>query len=85
MTVAGVNSNAMALSLDPFPRSAASAAALVGGLQMTMGALASAFLSALSLRPAVEMGLGMTIAGLISMSLIGLGVLRGRQQDVRTL
>jgi hypothetical protein len=52
---------------------------------MTMGALASAFLSALSLRPAVEMGLGMTIAGLISMSLIGLGVLRGRQQDVRTL
>jgi DHA1 family bicyclomycin/chloramphenicol resistance-like MFS transporter len=85
MTVAGVNSNAMALSLDPFPRSAASAAALVGGLQMTMGALASAFLSALSLRPAVEMGLGMTIAGLISMSLIGLGVLRSRQQDVRTL
>ena len=82
MTVAGVNSNAMALSLDPFPRSAASAAALVGGLQMTMGALASAVFSAMTLRPPVEMGLGMTIAGAVSLSLIGAGLLRGRSHAV---
>jgi DHA1 family bicyclomycin/chloramphenicol resistance-like MFS transporter len=76
MTVAGVNSNAMALALDPFPRSAASAAALVGGLQMTMGAVASAVFSAMTLRPPVEMGLGMTVAGLVSVSLIALSMRR---------
>jgi DHA1 family bicyclomycin/chloramphenicol resistance-like MFS transporter len=95
MTVAGVNSNAMALSLDPFPKSAASAAALVGGLQMSMGAIASGVFSAMTLRPAVEMGLGMTIAGAVSVSLIGVGLLRGRSSarssskaepsDVRTV
>ena len=85
MTVAGVNSNAMALSLDPFPRSAASAAALVGGLQMTMGAVASAILSALTFRPAVEMGLGMTVAGALSVSLIGVGLMLARKRDVRTV
>lgn len=76
MTVAGVNSNAMALALDPFPRSAASAAALVGGLQMTMGAVTSAVFSATTLRPPVEMGLGMTVAGAISVSLIALSMRR---------
>jgi DHA1 family bicyclomycin/chloramphenicol resistance-like MFS transporter len=85
MTVAGVNSNAMALSLDPFPRSAASAAALVGGLQMTMGAIASAVFSAMTLRPPVEMGLGMTIAGAISVSLIALTMRRDRTAPSRQL
>ena len=85
MTVAGVNSNAMAMSLDPFPRSAASAAALVGGLQMSMGAIASAILAAMAFRPAVEMGLGMTIAAGASLLIIGGGVLRSRQRDVRTV
>jgi DHA1 family bicyclomycin/chloramphenicol resistance-like MFS transporter len=85
MTVAGVNSNAMALSLDPFPQSAASAAALVGGLQMSMGAIASAVFSALTLRPAVEMGLGMTVAGALSVSLISAGLLRARKREVRTV
>jgi DHA1 family bicyclomycin/chloramphenicol resistance-like MFS transporter len=85
MTVAGVNSNAMALSLDPFPHSAASAAALVGGLQMSTGAIASAVFSALTLRPAVEMGLGMTIAGALSVSLISAGLLRARKREVRTV
>jgi DHA1 family bicyclomycin/chloramphenicol resistance-like MFS transporter len=85
MTVAGVNSNAMALSLDPFPRSAASAAALVGGLQMGMGALASTALSAMTFRPAVEMGLGMTIAGAVSVTLITVGLVRGRQTRARAV
>ena len=76
MTVAGVNSNGMALALDPFPRAAASAAALVGGLQMTLGGLASAGLSALALPPPVEMGAGMAAAGLVSISLVAMS-LRG--------
>jgi len=70
MTVAGVNSNAMALALDPFPGSAASAAALVGGLQMLMGAIASAALSAMTMAPPVEMGLGMTVAGTAAVLLV---------------
>ena len=74
MTVAGVNSNGIALSLDPFPMAAASAAALVGGLQQTMGAVASAAFSGLTLPPPVEMGLGMTVAGLLSVTLIALSL-----------
>ncbi|MBK9739956.1 MAG: multidrug effflux MFS transporter [Actinobacteria bacterium] len=76
MTVAGVNSNGIALALDPFPKGGASAAALVGGLQMTIGAVAAATFSALTLPPPLEMGLGMTTAGLISISLIGLSLRR---------
>lgn len=79
MTVAGVNSNGMALALDPFPRGAASAAALVGGLQMAMGALASALLSGLTLPPPEEMGLGMTVASTISLVIIAIALLRGRR------
>lgn len=82
VTVAGVNSNGMALALDPFPRGAASAAALVGGLQMAMGALASAVLSALTLPPPQEMGLGMTVASTISLSIIVIALLQGRRRAV---
>jgi DHA1 family bicyclomycin/chloramphenicol resistance-like MFS transporter len=78
MTVASVNSNAMALALDPFPNSAASAAALVGGLQQSAGAIASAVFSALVLAPPVEMGIGLTIAGLVGITLLGVTGLRGR-------
>ena len=78
MTVAGVNSNAMALSLDPFPNSAASAAALVGGLQQGAGAIASAVFSAMLLRPPVEMGIGLTVAGLIGITLLTVTGARSR-------
>ncbi len=70
MTVAGVNSNGIALALDPFPRAAASAAALVGGLQMTMSGIASAVLSALTLSPPIEMGLGMATAGIAAITIV---------------
>ena len=73
MTVAGVNSNGMALALDPFPRAAASAAALVGGLQMTLGAIASAGLSAMTMPAPIEMGIVMALAGTISVTIIGIG------------
>ena len=81
MTVAGVNSNGMALALDPFPRGAASAAALVGGLQMAMGALFSALLSGLTLPPPEEMGLGMTLASTISLTIVAVALVRGRRRS----
>lgn len=76
LTVAGVNSNGLALALDPFPRAAASAAALAGGLQQVMGALVAALLSAAVLPAAVEMGIGMTLAGGLSIAIVGLSVRR---------
>jgi DHA1 family bicyclomycin/chloramphenicol resistance-like MFS transporter len=84
MTVAGVNSNGLALSLDPFPRGAASAAALVGGMQMIMGAIASALLSAMTLQPSEEMGLGMTLAGSVSLTIIIVALVRGRSRSATT-
>ena len=75
-TVAGVNSNGIALSIDPFPAAAASAAALVGGLQMLMGSIASTLLSSLPLPPAVEMGLVMTVAASVSLALSGVAMRR---------
>lgn len=82
MTVAGVNSNGMALALDPFPRGAASAAALVGGLQMGMGAVASAALSAMTLPPPTEMGLGMTTASMLSLVIIVANVMARRRRTL---
>jgi MFS transporter, DHA1 family, multidrug resistance protein len=76
MTVAGVNSNGISMSMDPFPRAAASAAALVGMMQMLMGTLTSAALSAMTLPAPVEMGLVMTGAGMVSVGMIAIGLAR---------
>lgn len=76
MTVAAVNGNAMALALDPFPRAAASAAALVGALQQGMGAVMSAVLAAVTLPAPTAMGLGMVAAAAVSVTLLALGARR---------
>jgi MFS transporter, DHA1 family, multidrug resistance protein len=54
-----VNSNAVALTLDPFPNAAASAAALLGGFQQVLAGLVAAGLAASGLDPGVAMGAGM--------------------------
>ncbi len=77
MTVVAVNSNAISLSIDPFPRSAASAAALVGGLQQGFAGITSALLSALAFAPAVEMGAAMLAASSVSLGLLALYRRRG--------
>ena len=61
-TIIPVNSNAVALTLDPFPHAAASAASLVGGFQQILAGLVAAGLSASGLDPAVAMGTGMLAA-----------------------
>ncbi|MEZ5114644.1 MAG: multidrug effflux MFS transporter [Candidatus Nanopelagicales bacterium] len=79
MTVAGVNSNALALALDPFPKSAGSAAALAGGIQQLTGGLAAALIAALAVAPAVGMGLGMVPASVVSLALLAAGAARTRR------
>ncbi len=58
-TVIPVNSNSVAIALDPFPHAAASAAALLGGLQQILAGVVAAALSASGLDAGVAMGLGM--------------------------
>lgn len=77
-SVAGVNSNALALSLDPFPDAAASAAALAGGLQQFVGGLAATLLAALTLAPAIGMGTVMLAASSLSLGLLAVAAVRAR-------
>lgn len=61
-TVIPVNSNAVAITMDPFPHAAASAAALLGGLQQILAGVVAAALAASGLTPAVAMAAGMLAA-----------------------
>jgi DHA1 family bicyclomycin/chloramphenicol resistance-like MFS transporter len=79
-TVIPVNSNAVALTLDPFPHAAASAAALLGGLQQILAGLVAAGLSASGLDPGVAMGIGMVTSS--GLGLVLTGVERGRRAVV---
>lgn len=66
LAAAGVNSNSLALAIDPFPKAAASAAGLVSLFQMTIGALVAAILAMAEFPSPIEMGAGMTAATAIS-------------------
>lgn len=55
-------SNGIAEALKPFPRNAGSAAALAGVIGMGMASLMTTVLSLVELNARVEMGLGMTLA-----------------------
>ena len=69
-TVIPVNSNAVALAMDPFPHAAASAAALLGGLQQVLAGLVAAGLAASALDPGVAMGVGMLAASATGLALV---------------
>jgi MFS transporter, DHA1 family, multidrug resistance protein len=58
-TVIPVSSNAVAIALDPFPHAAASAAALLGGLQQILAGVVAAVLAASGLPAGVAMATGM--------------------------
>ena len=70
--------NASALAIEPFTRNAGSASALLGCLQMTSGAIASALVSYLHNNTALPMAGVMAACGIISFStlLAGRAVLR---------
>ena len=62
-----INPNAAALALAPFSKNAGSASALMGALQMGLGALASVMVSLFSEHSVIPMPLVMTLAALIAM------------------
>ena len=68
-----INPNAAALSLAPFTKNAGSASALMGALQMGLGALASVVVSLFSEQSVVPMPMVMTIAALIAMVCLFIG------------
>jgi DHA1 family bicyclomycin/chloramphenicol resistance-like MFS transporter len=65
--------NASALSLAPFARNAGTASALLGGIQMSMGAFTSATVSFLSNHTALPMTGVMACCALTSISVLTLG------------
>ena len=65
--------NSSALSLAPFSQHAGSAAALLGGIQMSIGALISALVSLLSNHTALPMTGVMAACALTSFSILTVG------------
>jgi len=68
-----INPNAAALSLAPFSKNAGSASALMGALQMGLGALASVMVSLFSEHSVVPMPLVMTAAAFIALVCLLIG------------
>jgi DHA1 family bicyclomycin/chloramphenicol resistance-like MFS transporter len=68
-----INPNAAALALAPFTKNAGSASALMGALQMGLGALASVMVSLPTKNPTVPMPLVMTVAAFIAMLFLLVG------------
>jgi DHA1 family bicyclomycin/chloramphenicol resistance-like MFS transporter len=72
-----INPNASALSLEPFHRNAGSASALMGAVQMGLGALVSGIVSSFPASSVLPMPLSMTVAS----ALAALILLFGRKQQ----
>src|SRR6185295_18240406 len=66
-------SNSSALSLAPFSRNAGSASALLGGIQMSIGAFTSALVSILHNHTALPMTGVMACCALLSFSVVMIG------------
>jgi DHA1 family bicyclomycin/chloramphenicol resistance-like MFS transporter len=65
--------NTSALSLAPFSKNAGSASALMGGIQMSIGALASAIVSWMNNHSAMPMTVVMATCSLMSFSILMIG------------
>lgn len=70
--------NASALSLDTMRHTAGSASALMGSLQMAVGAIASALVGVLQNETAIPMVAVMTVCGTAALSLLAFGARRLR-------
>lgn len=68
-----INPNASALSLTPFTKNAGSASALMGALQMGLGALASAAISMFAADVVWPMPAVMTVAALLALGILLIG------------
>jgi DHA1 family bicyclomycin/chloramphenicol resistance-like MFS transporter len=67
------NPNAAALSLAPFKKNAGSASALMGAIQMGLGALASSVLSVFSVKSLVPMVAVMCITSILAFIMLAIG------------
>jgi DHA1 family bicyclomycin/chloramphenicol resistance-like MFS transporter len=65
--------NATALALAPLGKNAGNASALIGAIQMTVGASASAVISMLKNQTALPMAAGMTICAVVAFTIFSLG------------
>ena len=87
-TVGVVSANATALCLDPFPRAAGSAAALLGVVGMGVGALVSTTLVVVQMPVVLELGVAMvagSILGLLALLWVASGARqRGEQGQGRS-
>lgn len=68
-----INPNTSALSLSPFKKNAGSASALMGAIQMGVGAFASSILSMISTKSSVPMVAVMACSSLIAMMILLFG------------
>ncbi|MDQ7947574.1 MAG: multidrug effflux MFS transporter [Pedobacter sp.] len=68
-----INPNASALSLAPFTKNAGSASALMGALQMGLGAVASAVISLLALDITWALALLMSAASILALCCLAIG------------
>lgn len=69
-----VNPNAAALTLEPFNKNAGSASALMGALQMGLGALASGIVSSFPKTSVLPMPLSMTVATIVAAVILLVGI-----------
>jgi MFS transporter, DHA1 family, multidrug resistance protein len=78
--------NTSALSMAPFSKNAGSASALMGGIQLSFGALASVLVSALNNHTAMPMTGVMAVCSLTSLSILFIGNriidIKAREEDV---
>ncbi len=70
------NPNASSLALAPFTKNAGSASALMGALQMGLGAAVSAFLSLFEIPSATPMVLAIAASSILSLSILTAGIKR---------
>lgn len=70
MTIGVVSANATAMCLDPFPRAAGSAAALLGVLSMTVGAVTSSVLVGIHLPVVTELATAMLVGAVLGLLLL---------------
>lgn len=82
LTIGVISANGTAMCLDPFPRSAGSAAALLGVLSMSVGVVVSSALVAIHLPTVTELATTMVIGAVLGLSLMPFVVRVGRSVAV---
>ena len=85
-TIGMVMPNATALAMKPFEKNAGSASALLGFIQMGLGALATVVIGLLNIKTVLPMAMSMLACSLLSLSLIAWSIkFFGRKKLVETI